>query len=239
MNFFVLESGSSVFSDDFNRPNDGVLGNGWAEKFPDAFVLQNNEVVSIDTFPIDYHDTIVVRPVGEDRRDVEVSMEFRLLPGPSFPQVHARIQRDTLEQSDTLGSYLFFVDGSTFSPGQAFIAIQAPVPGQFACGMLAITFTSPLLPSERYRLRFRVTGVDPVVLTGIVEWFHVGNGRWQEFAVGTTEHNTATQRDPNLFCDPGVMPPPMTETGAVGFAKAATNNEILDNFFWMDLAESN
>jgi hypothetical protein len=235
--FSILEPGGAFFFDDFNRPSNAVLGNNWTEKYPAAFSIQNNEVVSIDTAPIDYHDTIVYRPASEDRRDIEVGIEFRLLPGMNFPQVHARVQRNTIGQPDTLEGYLMFVDGFEPSPGRAIIAIQPPVTNQFECYMRAIPFPSPLQQSARYRLRFQVMETNPVFLTGIVERFD--GATWQVFASGTTLHDNNTQRDPNLYCDPGVMPPPITGPGAVGFAKWTTNNEILDNFFWMDITGVN
>jgi hypothetical protein len=235
--FFILAPDMGFFIDDFNRQDSTALGNDWTEKFPAAFSIQNGEIVSIDTYPIDYHDTIVYRPLNEDRRDVEVGVEFRLLPGLNFPQVHARVQRDSLAQLDTLESYIFFVDGFEPSPGRAIIAVQPPVTDRYECYMLGIPFASPLQQSARYRLRFRVTGVEPVFLTGFVDRFD--GQRWQVFASGTITHTTTTQRNPNLYCDLGVMPPPITEAGTVGFAKWTTNNEVLDNFYWMGLAASN
>jgi hypothetical protein len=154
----------------------------------------------------------------------------------TFPQVHARIQRDTITQADTLDDYLFFVDGFEPSPGRAIIARQQPVTGQFECYMLGIPFPSPLQTNERYRLRFRVTGAGPVTLQGFVERFN-GTG-WDPFASGTIVHDasgTTPPRDPNLYCDPGFLPAPLTTPGAVGFAKWVTNNEIVDNFRWTDL----
>src|SRR5690606_26594345 len=131
--FTIVAPGSTSFFDDFNRPDGASIGNGWTEKFPNAFSIQNGEVISIDTNPIDYHDTIVYRPVSEDRRDVEVGLEFRVLPGMNFPQVHARVQRDSLAQPNTLEAYLLFVDGFEPLPGRAIIAVQQPVTGQFEC----------------------------------------------------------------------------------------------------------
>ncbi|MGB7215010.1 MAG: hypothetical protein WBE98_08225, partial [Gammaproteobacteria bacterium] len=222
------------------RPDSPTIGNGWTEKFPDAFSIVNNEVVHINTVPfgVDYHDAIVYRPIEEDRRDVEVGIEFRPLPGQNFPQVHARIQRDTIEQPNTLNDYLFFVDGFEPSPGRAIIARQQPVPGQYECYMLGIPFPTPLEVGARYRLRFRVTGTLPVVLQGIVE--RATPEGWETFASGTVAHYPDGQvpaRDPDLYCDPGFMPGPLTEPGAVGFAKWQTANEVLDNFFWTDLGD--
>jgi hypothetical protein len=230
---FAILDPSGTFSDNFNRANNGTIGNGWTEKYPTAFSIQNNEVVSIDTNPIDYHDTIVYRPLGEDQLDTEVDLEFRILPGLNFPQVHARVQRNTLPQANTIESYIFFVDGFEPLPGRAIIARQPAVAGQFECYILGIPFSTPLQQNTRYRLRFQVTGANPVTLTGIVE--RLNGTVWELFASGTTMHTNSTQPDPNLYCNPGFMPPPLSTPGAVGFAKWTTANEILDNFSWTNL----
>jgi hypothetical protein len=232
--FAIIAPGAS-FADDFNRPDNASIGNGWTEKFPGAFSIQSGEVVSINTGTIDYHDAIVYRPVTEDQRDVEVGLEFRILAGQNFPQVHARAQRNTLTQPDTLDDYIFFVDGFEPSPGRAIIARQQPVAGQFECYMMAIPFTTALQQNARYRLRFQVTGANPVTLTGIVERL-VGT-TWQLFASGTTQHDNTTQ-NPGIYCDPGFMPPPITTAGAVGFGKWTTNNEVYDNFYWTNLTQT-
>ncbi|MGH3371851.1 MAG: LamG-like jellyroll fold domain-containing protein, partial [Nocardioidaceae bacterium] len=234
--FSVLEA-SGMFVDTFSRPDSAELGNGWTEKYPSAFAIRNNEVVLIDTGSIDYHDAIAYRPAGEDRRDVEVGLEFRVLPGGlSFPQVHGRIQRNTITQANTLDDYMIFVDGFAAFPGRAVIARQAPVPGQFECYMLGIPFPAPLEQNVRYRLRLRVEGDTPVTLTGFVDRFE--GAVWQVFASGTVVHDGNTQPIPGDYCDPGFMPPPISTAGAVGFAKWRTANEVLDNFSWTDLSAS-
>ena len=230
--FSVLDPGG-VFVDTFDRPDSADLGNGWTEKYPSAFAIQNNEVVLIDTGLVDYHDAIAYRPVGEDLRDVEVGLEFRVLSDLSFPQVHARVQRNTIAQANTLEGYMLFVDGSAASPGRAVIAHQAPVPGQFQCYMLAIPFPGPLQQSDRYRLRLRVVGSNPVTLTGFVERFD--GTAWEVFASGSVVHDGNTLPIPGDSCASGFMPAPITTAGAVGFAKWRTANEVLDNFSWTGL----
>jgi len=230
---WIVDDDTAGFFDGFDRPGNAAIGNGWTEKFPGAFAVQNNEVVSVDTGTIDYHDAIVYRPAAEDRRDVEVGIEFRILPGQNFPQLHARVQRNTIAQPDTLSGYLLFVDGFEPSPGRAIIALQQPVTGQFECYMLAIPFPSPLQETDRYRLRFQLTGANPVTLTGIVE--RLNGTTWPAFASGTTIHDDATQRNPGLYCDPGFLASPISTAGAVGFAKWQSNNEVYDNFYWIAL----
>src|SRR3989442_15889047 len=62
--YFSVLDPNGLFLDDFNRPDSADLGNGWTEKYPPAFSIQNNEVVMIDTGPIDYHDALAYRPAG-------------------------------------------------------------------------------------------------------------------------------------------------------------------------------
>ncbi|MGH3739890.1 MAG: beta strand repeat-containing protein [Micromonosporaceae bacterium] len=235
--YFSILDPTGVFVDTFNRPDSAELRNGWTEKYPAAFAIQNNEVVMIDTGSTDYHDAIAYRPAGEDLRDVEVGLEFRVLPGLSFPQLHARIQRDTIAQANTLDDYLLFVDGFAAPPGRAVIARQAAVPGQFECYMLGIPFPAQLEATARYRLRFRVVGGNPVTLTGFVDRFD--GTAWQQFASGSVVHDDSTQPIPGDYCEPGFMPPPITTAGAVGFAKWRTANEVLDNFSWTSAANPN
>jgi len=234
--YFSVLDPRGRFVDTFDRPDSTELGNGWTEKYSPAFAIQNNEVVMTDTGTIDYHDAIAYRPVSEDRRDVEVGLEFRVLSDLTFPQVHARMQRDTIGQANTLDDYMFFVDGEAASPGRAVIARQAPEPGQCQCHMLGIPFPSPLQPGERYRVRLRVVGDYPVTLAGFVDRFD--GAAWQVFASGSIVHDDTTQPIAGDVCDPGFMPPPITTAGAVGFAKWRTANEVLDNFTWADLSGS-
>ena len=129
---------------------------------------------------------------------------------------------------------MIFVDGFAPSPGRAVIARQAPVRGQFECYIVAIPFPSPLQSTDRYRLRLRVEGANPVTLTGFVDRFD--GTAFQAFASGSVVHDANTQPLAGDFCDGGFMPPPLSTAGAVGFAKWTTANEVLDNFTWTDLS---
>lgn len=231
LSFFVTELGASSFHDTFDRPDNENIGNGWTEKTPDALAIVNNEVRGGETVE-DYRDALVYRPVSEDARDVELGMEFVRTTGRwQFPQLHARIQRDTVEQATTLESYIFFVDDYAGSPGRAIIAIQPPIPNSFECYMLAIPFATPLQDGQRYRLRFRVAGQYPVQLTGYVdEW---DGSQWQVFASGGFNHDENFFRDQSLYCAPYSVPDPIVTAGAMGFAKWTAPTDRLDNFYWI------
>jgi len=103
--------------------------------------------------------------------------------------------------------------------------------------MLGIPFPSPLQQTDRYRLRLRVVGDNPVTLTGFVDRFD--GTAWQVFATGSIVHDANTQPIPGDYCQPGFMPLPITTAGAVGFAKWTTANQVYDNFSWTNLANPN
>ena len=240
-NFFVLDASESYFADNFSRADANAIGNGWTEKNAPAFNITNGEVRGIQTATY-YYDNMVYRPAGEDRTDVEVAMEFTRQGesyGDRFPQVHARVQRDSVAQSGTLESYIFFVDDfeSDYAPlpGRAIIAVQPNSPGNFECYMAAIPFPTALAEGTRYRLRFQVSGLNPVQLTGFVEEYSAGT--WQAFASGSTTHDDSTQ-DPGIYCGPGFMPAPITNGGSAAFSKWLGRPDHIDNFYWRDLSSA-
>lgn len=231
-NFFVLESSGRLFADGFQRPSDSNIGNGWTEKTPSAFSMVDGQV-SAGTTTETYHDTLVYRPFNEDELDVEVGMEFTRLSGESgFAQLHARAQRDTIQNYYELNSYIFYVDDFLQQPGAA-IAIQPPGYRNYECVIAVVPFPQPLVDGDRYRLRFQVRGSYPVNLTGIVEQWN-GNS-WQSFAEGSVVHDANTPRNADPFCPFTTVPVPITTGGAVGFAKWVSPSEVYDNFYWMSL----
>lgn len=241
--FFVQDGSLGLFYDEFNRANNENVGNNWTEKNTNAFFIQDGRLVSRDT-PSGFPQDIVVRPVGEDRMDVETSVEFvRLANNPNvleeanFPQLHARVQRQELMTSYSINSYIFFIEDVASLPGRAMIAINRAPPqsaGLNECYIQGIPLPTGLIEGQRYRLRFRISGTAPVVMTGMVDRFEAGN--WVLMASGTATHSASTQRDPALFCEAGFMPPPITDGGAVGVAKWTNRSDLYDNFYWRDLA---
>lgn len=233
--FLVLDDGETYFSDTFNRPDGPNLGNGWVQKTPGTFTLAGGATASAD-LSLTYHNSIVYRPAIEDRRDVEAGFDFiRTAGNVHFPQLHARVQRDTVEDYFTIESYLFFIDDYAAPPGRAIFAIQAPVPEETECYIEELPLPTALVEGERYRLRFRVEGTSPVVMTGWVDRFD--GTTWQTMATASTTHDVNTQRNPALFCDPGFMPPPIVTPGSYGFAKWYDLPDRYDNFYWRDLGE--
>ena len=238
-NFFILGSGATFFSDNFTRTDSVSIGNDWVEKNPDAFALVNGEIHGIPTPFVYYYDNLVYRPDSEARADSEVSVEFVRQDasyGSRFPQLHARVQGDSVAEPTALESYLFFVDDFESEylplPGRAIIAIQPYSPADYECYLAAIPFPSALAVGTRYRLRFQVSGANPVFLAGYVEQFTPTG--WQLFASGSIVHDDNTV-DPGIYCGPGFMPPPLVDSGTVAISKWVDYSDDMDNFYWIDL----
>src|SRR5260221_1754048 len=98
-----------TFVDRFDRANTVLgLGNGWTEKNP-TFTLASQHVQR-SNFSRDYRDSLAYLP--DDALDVDVSIEMTIGHAPpGYPQIHARVQRNTLGTQNTLDGYLLYVDG--------------------------------------------------------------------------------------------------------------------------------
>jgi len=232
LSFFVLPATDSVFFDGFNRGPAQDLGNGWVEKTPSAFeILTNGTVWAADTYPLDFHDTIVYRNAAELQLDSETGVEFVRLSGGRFPQLHARVQMDSIAQADTLESYILYVEDGISPQGLA-IAVQPPATNVGECIIRIAAF--PTLPQvgQRYRLRLQVRGTYPVQLTGIMEWFN--GGAWEPFVSASIIHDANTV-DPRWFCPYPNVPSPISDAGSSGFAKWFDPTDGYDNFFWRSM----
>ncbi|MBB6091662.1 hypothetical protein HNQ60_000508 [Povalibacter uvarum] len=235
LSFYVLPGTDSAFFDGFNRGPNANIGNGWVEKTPTAFSINADGTVSAgNTFPVDYHDAIVYRPTGEDLLNAETSIEFIRQPnGERFAQLHSRVQRNTVQQTDTLHSYILYVEDYLPSPGALAFAIQPPTYNLGECVLQFVPLPSPLVNGNRYRLRFQVTGTYPVQLNGILERFN--GGSWDLVVSGSMTHDNNTQ-DNGYFCPYAQTPAPIGTAGSVGFAKWETNSEAYDNFHYRTLS---
>jgi hypothetical protein len=233
--FYVVPSGTSLLVDNFNRTNSSTIGNGWTEKNGTAFSITGNEVTSVDTTPVDYHDNIVYRTSsGEDLLNVETSVEFRRSSSAvRFPQLHARVQRGTVGFADTLESYILYFEDNLPAPGALALAVQPPLQNQGECIMTTFPLTQALDSSSRYRLRFRVQGSYPVQFTGILERYD-GNA-WQVMTSGQFTHDNNTVRNPDPYCPYANVPAPITNAGTVGFAKYYQPADNYDNFSYRSL----
>ena len=234
--FFVADSNTSYLFDDFQSSDSPDIGNGWTEKYPDAFFIQDNQVNGIETpYEIVWTDNLVYRPTAEDRLDVELSIEFVRTQIPGFPQLHARAQRGTIAVPNTLRSYMLFVHDNLGYPGGIVLAVGTDQTGIYECFLELALFPSPLVTDERYRLRFEVSGTDPVQLDGYLDRWD--STEWQQYTSITAQHDDSTQPS-SLLCSPGYMPAPIRTAGAMGFSKYWDQPDIYDNFYWIDMASN-
>ncbi len=203
---------SNIFLDDFNRDDAALLGNGWIEKNADAFSLYGDAVqrAAQDGGGLDYPDNMVYRPASEDIGDSEISIEL-VFPSTlvGYPQIHSRIQDNTIGAAGTVDSYLLYIPSSTS------MATLSRTRGlENLTDLSSATLSEAMVPGERYRLRLRVVGQNPVGLTGIVEHY---TGVWT--MIGET---TALDSDPTR----------LDGAGTVGFSASNGDTEPYqyDNF---------
>lgn len=232
--FFVLDAGDTLFVDNFNRPDDANLGNQWTEKLPSAFSIANGVVTSIDTTPRAFNDTVTYRPPAQDGADIEVAVEFiRGTPQPRYPQVHARIQRDTVGLTSRLTSYTSFL----YDNFGEFLTIT-PIIDAGECYLAQYPLIRPTVLGDRYRIRLRTLGTTTVRLTTYLDHFNVD--RWETISAGSVIHDANNQPTPGWFCNLGYIPQPsLFSNGAVGFAKYIFATDDYDSFYSIRLANDN
>ncbi len=206
--FTVNPAVAGDFVDSFNRADSTTLGNGWIEKNPAAFSILANEV-SKPGAGSDYRNNIVYRPASEDLLDAEASVELRPLSTTiGYPQVMVRVQGATVAAADQLDAYLLFMSDST---SQAVLARQRGT--EFTTALTSFTVSPALNTTNRYRLRLRATGTDPVQLGGFVELW---NGTaWQIIGQAAASDAAANR---------------ISTAGAVGFSGYTETNNRYDNF---------
>ena len=116
---FISSAANAQFVDDFDRPDNAALGNGWIEKTPSAFDLNNGAARKL-FISSDYRDNIVYRPASENALDIEASLEFRLTSGsPGYPQLLTRVL-----PSKVSSRALFNVSVSRFKSKESLVALS-------------------------------------------------------------------------------------------------------------------
>ena len=159
-------SGTTTFSDNFDRADAAALGNGWIEKNANAFRIAGNRADKLVTASGDYRNNIVYRPVGEDRRDVEALMEFRPEASPlGYPSLLTRIQQATAGTNNGFQGYMLFMDSSNTL---AVIARQL-ADGNYETRLGQFNLSTPLVNGQTYRMRLSTVGTTTVTVTGTIE----------------------------------------------------------------------
>jgi hypothetical protein len=199
------------FRDEFARADGPDLGNGWSEKSPDVFALAGGAVVKAAS-ATHYRDNLVIRPVAEDRADVEVSAIFTMGTNNAYPQVFARAQRSTIGAVAAYDGYLLFLSGLA----QAVVARQRGDIDEVQLSIVDLPETLSL--GTRVKLTLRVYGESPPILEGLIDKFE----------------GAGTKRIGETKISDGVADRVDTP-GAVGFSASFDGLSAIDDFEWRAL----
>lgn len=157
----------ATFFDPFDREDGSELANGWIEKTPLVFQIVDQRVVLETANFGNFRNNICYRPIEEALLDVEVTLVFSFTNGmgiAGYPQLHLRVQADTVVQVGTLDSYAVFID--TADPNNPVLTVNRILGGDFGD---VSTMPVELDVAAQYRLRGRVTGTGPVTIEGFLE----------------------------------------------------------------------
>ena len=196
-----------VFFDDFERPDDPVLGNGWVEKTPTAFQLVDGQVV-FESSAGGYEDNLWYR--DESLLDVVVCIDFQLLGSSpdNHPQVHARIQPEDIDEPGHVTSYILYIESSS-------LRLRRDIAGS-STKQWSEPLTASLQVGPWYRLCMTTLGTDPVELDGRMS-IAVG-GEWLLHTAVSGLDDTADRIE-----QPGA-------TGSSGADAAQVENLVYDDF---------
>jgi hypothetical protein len=174
-----LSVGCTWFGDDFDRPDNDVIGNDWIEKNLNAFSISENTVLANGSMLLGYRDNIVYRPALDDSLNLRVAMELLFSQdSPGFPQLHLRVQRDAVASLDTLDSYVLFIDNDNT---RAVLGRQRGT--NFVDTLAVLAIAPPLNTTDRFRLSLQALGTETVFLKAVIErldtdaWVIIGEGQ--------------------------------------------------------------
>jgi hypothetical protein len=203
-------SGSTTFSDTFDRPDNAVLGNGWIEKTAAAWNLTANRADKVATPSGDYRNNVVYRPAAEDAVNVEAMMEFRPEAAAiGYPSLLARVQQATANTTNGFDGYMLFMDSSNTL---AVIARQR-ADGNWETRLNQFNLSTALQVGQTYRMRLRTIGTATVQVTGTIE--QLINGSWTVLGTATGTDSSAQR---------------ISTAGAVGFTGYVEDAYSFDNF---------
>lgn len=210
----------ATFFDAFDRADADALGNGWIENNEGSFQIVQEQVVLGTSNGNDFRTNICHRPPEEALQDVEVTAEivFYAEQYAGFPQLHLRIQPESFGPENPLDAYVIYLDSTSpkIPPYLSVVRIRA--------GGFGDETQVELVPfpgnQYRYRLRARVSGVDPVVVDGFFEIEQ--DGGWQVL----NEANLLDADDLRI-----------TDAGMLGFSGHVELQQFaLDDFGYTELA---
>lgn len=163
------------FFDDFQRDENTELGNGWLEKTPTAWAIDEDAVVAELIAAGNYYDQVVYR--AELESDIEIRADF-LIEAPNDsnePHLIARLDPTAVAQGVPYTGYILVPQLSQdrltlmrFNGVDGIDAQQAtPWP------------SAELVPDRWYRLVMSVTGPGPIHLHGRLETQGETDGAWE------------------------------------------------------------
>lgn len=181
----------ATFFDPFDREDGTALGNGWIEKTPLVFQIVDQRVVLESANFGNFRNNICYRPTEEALLDVEVTLAFSFtneMGIAGYPQLHLRVQPDTVVRVGTLDSYAVFID--TADPNSPVLTVNRILGGGFGD---VSTMPVELDVAAQYRLRGRVTGTGPVTIEGFLEVD--ADGQWDVVAETSLVDTSMTMLD--------------------------------------------
>jgi hypothetical protein len=201
------------FFDDFDRADSQAIGNGWVEKLPSVFSINENMVVAGGNRPQQYFDQVVYQNDVVD--DIELRVEFRIDVANDLNEPHlvARQQEAALVSGSFNHCYILVPQLSQ----DRLCLMRFDSAGFIGEDRCTDWPDSDLVVGDWYRLVMTIDGPGPVELTGRLE--HADGDAWTE--VVAVEW---VDKSPNQIAAPGVW----------GFSGGTTgafyNNFVFDNF---------
>jgi hypothetical protein len=150
------------FFDSFDRPDSSKIGNGWIEKDPTLFVLEQGAAKQVVSRSTDLGLT-VFRPAEENAADVEVRSDFISYEDGNYtpwPRLVARL--DPSLAAGSVRAYIAIV--YVYDQELRIMRGDRSVETTLATTHLSSDFSAV----RRYRLALRVTGASPVTLVASV-----------------------------------------------------------------------
>lgn len=214
------EGDEPTFFDDFERDDAQALGNGWVEKLPAVFSIDDGMVAAGSNMPQQYFDQVVYQQ-DSVVSDIELRVEFRIdvADNSNEPHLVARQQDDALPSGEPNHCYILVpqLNSDMDKEPDRLCLMRFDSTGLIGESRCTDWPNADLVVGEWYRLVMTIEGPGPVEMTGRLE--HVADGVWTELVAVEWVDNA-----PNQIAGPG----------AWGFSGGTTglfyNNYVFDNF---------
>jgi hypothetical protein len=196
-----------TFTDDFNRADSMLVGNGWVEKSPGKFPIVSGAVQQNQNGI--YRNLFVSRPASENVHDVLVQATVTYANEMADPGIFARIQAQSAQQDQ-------FVAYSMYPDGAADFYISRDDGNDNGADIGYVAIAPPLNPGTQYRMSLQVSGANPVHLVASITQLD-----------GTVVVSLSTSDS---------SAKQITAAGSVGFGSSAASGGRVDDFKRVTLA---